>query len=80
MGIETESRRGELYFPCCGVCEYAIFCPTWGEYKCTKFAKWVKDPQDLNPDCWEKFVTPVISKKCKCEDCFERGYSDEMED
>lgn len=80
MGLESESRKAVVLLPTCGNCEYAIFCPTWGDFKCTKFAKWIKEVSEMHTECYEKYVTPVLSKKCNCEDCFERGYSDEMED
>ena len=71
--------------PYCIVCEKAVYCPTWGQYKCTKFNKWIYDPfSTRRPQCCESLkypLTALLVNKCHCEDCMERGDLDgEMEE
>lgn len=64
----------------CNECEHAIFCPSFGEYKCELYCHRVYFP-DMYRVCFKKSKTPVLEKKCRCEVCVERGYiDDEMEE
>lgn len=59
--------------PLCFACKNAVFCPTWGQYKCTKFCKVIYDVDILREQCFEKSKTSILDKKCRCETCLERG-------
>ena len=58
----------------CKTCKYGLFCPTWGEYKCTKKESW------FSRDSCEDFKARSKDEempKCQCNDCLER---EEIED
>lgn len=55
----------------CNTCAYSIFCPTWGEYKCTKKA--ITFTTSLIDKCSD--YTAVKNKDeqpCQCEACLKR--------
>lgn len=65
----------------CESCKHAIFCPTWGQWKCVKYAEWQYDV-DLMIDCTdyeEEKPEVVAAKPCHCETCMERDPIDEDE-
>lgn len=54
----------------CETCANAIFCPTWGEYKCLVFLRRnVYEPGKRN-NC-DKYVKKTDTKEpvCRCDDC-----------
>lgn len=63
----------------CKECEYAIFCPSFGEYKCVLYGHRVYFPEMVRV-CFKKSKTPVLDRKCRCEVCVEKGCLDEVED
>lgn len=66
-----------MNIPVCKNCEHAIFCPTWGEYKCVKHSRkfisylvGCKDHKPRGKDFEEK--------PCRCETCEGRIKDDEV--
>ena len=57
----------------CSQCEYAIFCPSMGEYKCMLYQHRVYFP-NLVRSCFVKSKSSVLSRKCNCLVCIEKGY------
>lgn len=58
--------------PNCEACEHSIFCPTWGEYKCTK--KGIRFTTSLkNCDDYTELKGTKKVKPCRCEDCLGRN-------
>lgn len=58
--------------PDCKSCIHAIFCPTWGDYKCVKLAVRLKsDRKVLMTPChlYEGRPKNFMEKPCRCEDC-----------
>lgn len=62
----------------CRECDYAIFCPSMGEWKCELYQRRVYFPE-LTRVCFVKAKKPVLSKKCNCLVCQEKGYIEENE-
>ena len=56
----------------CKSCEHAIYCPSWGEYRCVKKMKRIMDPVDLDCETFEK-RKPGRVKPCNCNTCMERA-------
>lgn len=54
----------------CKTCKYAIFCPTWGDYKCTERKRRMKDP-DADGEACGLYVQGEPSQECHCDDCEE---------
>lgn len=55
----------------CENCESAIFCDTWGEYKCLKKLRRVRDGEADNCADYKKRKDEMPD--CQCEDCMNRG-------
>lgn len=55
----------------CKNCEYAIFCETFGEYKCKLYKKRIYFP-DLERSCHVPKKTKE-EKQCHCRVCEERA-------
>ena len=55
----------------CETCESGIFCPTWGEVKCTEFLRRnVYEPGEPNNcDKYKKRKSTDKEPKCHCDDC-----------
>ena len=56
----------------CKECAHAVFCPSWGEYKCLLYQHRVYFPE-MSRSCFVKATTPVLDKKCNCLTCREKG-------
>lgn len=62
----------------CKDCEYAIFCPSFGEYKCVLYGKIVYFPS-LTRSCFAKSKSDVLARECHCETCMQKGYIEDEE-
>lgn len=55
----------------CSTCEHAVYCRSWGEYKCKYKSRKIYDPNRL--DCKDyKKKKPGPLPKCNCKTCLER--------
>lgn len=61
----------------CATCGNAIFCPTWGEYKCmaylTRNPYAPEEPNDCEKYEKKKSTTEPV---CHCEDCLSQARED----
>lgn len=55
----------------CTTCKNAIFCPSWGEYKCRERKEWIPNT-DEGAYCG-LYSKGTPSSDCHCELCEERG-------
>ena len=55
----------------CKDCRSGVFCPSWGEYKCTKKHRVIHDPVMLDCSDYEK-NTSGVELECRCEICESR--------
>lgn len=55
-------------------CTYAIFCPSFGEYKCEIKQRRIYENTDACKDYKKK--TDKEEKKCHCLTCIAEGYVD----
>ena len=65
----------------CMDCENAIWCETWGEFKCTAKVRRIYEPENEARGC-EDFKKEHHSKyfekpKCQCETCLSRSGEEE---
>lgn len=59
----------------CMTCAYAIFCPSWGEYKCE--VKQHRIPVWRGNKCTHyKQKTKDDERKCHCMTCVAEGYAE----
>ena len=63
MAVENSGR--------CKDCEHSIFCPTFGEYKCSLYEKRIYFPK-LIRSCFVKKKSDK-EKECHCKSCMDRG-------
>lgn len=66
----------DFYIKHCKHCKYAIFCPTWGEYKCTKHEIWKTRPDEICSE-YAELGKNDEEKVCRCKDCEERIFEDD---
>lgn len=57
----------------CSTCKHGIFCPTWGEWKCTfdsrRFIK-LEDYEDFKcPNHSACSAKEALKRECHCDDC-----------
>lgn len=57
----------------CVNCKHALFCLSWGDYKCTKRSFRIRDAETTSCDLFELSKTNMEDRKCHCEACSERG-------
>ena len=63
---------------CDNKCTYAIFCPSFGEYKCVLKQRRI---YDIKKPCDEYAAkTDQVERKCHCFTCVAEGYVDYEED
>lgn len=55
----------------CTTCLNAIFCESWGEYKCKERKEWIHDT-DEGAYCG-LYSKGAPSTDCRCEICMEKG-------
>ena len=55
----------------CTTCSKAIFCESWGEYKCKERKEWIADTDE--GVCCGLYSKGTPSTDCHCETCEERG-------
>ena len=55
----------------CTVCSNAIFCESWGEYKCKERKERISDTDE--GACCGLYSKGTPSTDCHCETCEERG-------
>lgn len=61
----------------CTTCSSAIFCESWGEYKCKERKEWIHDT-DEGAYCG-LYSKGTPSTDCHCELCMEKGGTEDEE-
>lgn len=55
----------------CKECKHSIFCETFGEYKCTKYARRIYYPERTECNDYDKFYGEK-KEPCRCRSCLSR--------
>lgn len=55
----------------CEKCKNAIYCESWGQYKCRKRHIYIYGNKDRNDLC-DSFALGEPGKECRCKTCEER--------
>lgn len=61
----------------CKTCNYAVFCPSWGEYKCEM--KQYRVGSGVKKDTCEHYKKKTDKndeRKCHCLTCVAEGYAE----
>lgn len=60
----------------CINCKHVIFCPTFGEIKCTRRQIRIKEPGRERCCALYEGTTDTMRADCQCENCLVRGVDD----